>query len=101
VALTKPFQELLERLGRSADDSINICYQSAEQGFRVRTSKVNMADTVVEAISDLGCNVWYEINPSVASGRSKAEDISRLAAVWIDIDFKDSGIQSPDNAHES
>ena len=100
MALTKPFQELLERLGRSADESINICYQSSEQGFKVRTSKVNMADTVVEAISDLGCNVWYEINPSVASGRSKAEDISRLAAVWIDIDFKDSGIQSADNAHE-
>lgn len=100
MALTKPFQELLERLGRSADDSVNICYQSAEQGFKVRTAPVSMADTVTEALNDLDCNVWYEINPSIVRGRSKAEDVSRLAAVWIDIDFKDSGIQSAENAHE-
>ena len=100
MALTKPFQELLERLGRESDDQVVIAYQSAKQGFRIRTTKVSMADTVVEALNDLECNVWYEINPSVANGRSKAEDVSRLAAVWIDIDYKDSGIQSADNAHE-
>lgn len=100
MALTKPFQELLERLGREADDQVNIAYQSAKQGFKTRTTKVGMADAVVEALNDLECNVWYEINPSIASGRSKAEDISRLSAVWIDIDFKDSGIQSVTNANE-
>jgi len=100
LALTKPFQELLERLGRSEDDNLNIAYQSVKQGFKVKATKVRHADSVVEALNDLECNVWYEINPSIASGRSKAEDVSRLSAVWVDIDYKDSGIQSPDNAHE-
>jgi P4 family phage/plasmid primase-like protien len=59
-----------------------------------------MADNVVDALTDLECNVWYEINSSQAKGRSKAEDISFLNAVWIDIDYKESGIQSEENAHE-
>jgi P4 family phage/plasmid primase-like protien len=100
MALTKPFQELLERLGRSADDAVTVCYQSATQGFRVKQTKVSLADTVVEALTDLSANVWYEINPAQADGRCKAEDVSRLAAVWIDIDFKDTGIQSAERAHE-
>ena len=100
MALTKPLQELLERLGRAEDEHVNLAYQSAKQGFKVRSTTPNMADSVVEALNDLECNVWYEINPSIAKGRSKAEDITRLSAVWIDIDFKDSGIQSADNAHE-
>ena len=98
--MTKPFVELLERLGRSEDDALNVCYQSEKQGFKVKATKVRHADSVVEALNDLDCNVWYEINPSIAQGRSKADDINRLAAVWIDIDFKDEGIQSADNAHE-
>lgn len=98
--MTKPFHELLTRLGREPEDQINIAYQSAKQGFKTRSTKVQMADAVVEALNDLECNVWYEINPSEARGRSKAEDISALAAVWIDIDFKSEGIQSRENAHE-
>ncbi len=100
MALTKPFQELLERLGRDANDSVVVCYQSAKQGFRVRSTKVQHADSIVEALSDLECNVWYEINPSSSNVRAKADDITRLAGVWIDIDYKDSGAQSEKNAQE-
>ena len=100
MAITKPFQELLSRLNRSEDGHVNIAYQSAEQGFKVRSTTPAMADNVVDALTDLECNVWYEINSSQAKGRSKAEDISFLNAVWIDIDYKESGIQSEGNAHE-
>lgn len=98
--MTKPLQELLERLGREANDPVNIAYQSASQGFKVKSTTTRLASSVVEALNDLDCNIWYEINPSTAKGRSKAEDVTKLAAVWIDIDFKDEGIQSADNAHE-
>lgn len=100
MAITKPFQELLERLGRSEEDALTVCYQSAAQGFKVKTTKVKFADTVVETLTELEANVWYEINPSSVSGRAKADDITALSAVWIDIDFKDTGIQSEGNAHE-
>ena len=101
MALTKPFYELLSRLNRGeAVENVNIAYQSNKQGFKVRSTSATMADDVVEALTDLQCNVWYEINSSTAKGRSKAEDISYLNAVWIDIDFKETGIQSEENAHE-
>lgn len=100
MALTKPFQELLERLGRSPEDSLAVCYQSASQGFRVKNTRVEFADLVVETLTELDANVWYEINPSSVSGRAKAEDVTRLAAVWIDIDYKETGIQSEDNAYQ-
>lgn len=98
--MTKPFQELLERLGRSEDDALAVCYQSASQSFRVKMSKVKFADTVVEALTDMNANVWFEINPSSADARARAEDITRLAAVWIDIDYKETGIQSEENADQ-
>lgn len=98
--MTKPLQELLERLGREANNPVNIAYQSASQGFKVKSTTTRLASSVVEALNDLDCNIWYEINPSTAKGRSKAEDVTKLAAVWIDIDFKDEGIQSAENAHE-
>ena len=97
--VTKPFQELLERLGRTADDKVTVCYQSASQGFRTKRTTVSHADLVVETLNDLDVNIWYEINPSNSDSRAKADDITRLSALWIDIDFKDSGVQSPDNAH--
>ncbi len=101
MALTKPFEELLARLNRfGSDEHVNIAYQSATQGFKVRSTIPSMADDVVEALTDLECNVWYEINSSVTKGRSKAEDISFLNAVWIDIDYKETGIQSEENAHQ-
>ena len=68
MALTKPFQELLERLGREQGDDVVICYQSATQGFKVKRTKVEFADTVVEALNELEANVWYEINPSITAG---------------------------------
>lgn len=98
TAMTKPFQELLERLGYEQDQNVTVCYQSATQGFRVKQTKLQFADTIVEALTDMKANVWYEINPSNATGRAKADDISRLSAVWADIDFKETGVQSPENA---
>ena len=100
MALTKPFQELLERLGRDATSPVTICYQSASQGFKVKQTKVEFADTVVEALTDMEMNVWYEINPSNVPGRATANDITRLSAVWVDIDYKDTGIQSEGNASQ-
>lgn len=100
MALTKPFQELLERLGYEADDTVKVCYQSATQGFKVKATKLQLADTVVETLTDLKANIWYEINPSTTALRSKANDVTRLAAVWVDIDYKETGIQSPENAHQ-
>ena len=94
------FLELLERLGRTEDDNVTICYQSAVQRFTAKTIKVSMAESTVSALDTLNNNIWFEINPSSVAGRATASDITGLAAVYIDIDYKDSGAGSIAKAKE-
>lgn len=92
--------ELLERLGRTTEDNVTICYQSAIQRFTSKTIKVALAESTVTALDTLGNNIWFEINPSSATGRASLDDITALAAVYIDIDYKDGGAGSVAKARE-
>ena len=94
------FKELLSRLGREAEDNVTICYQSATQKFAAKTIKVELVDSVVDALDSLSNNIWFEINPSGVAGRATAKDITRLAAVFADIDYKDGGAGSVQQARE-
>lgn len=94
------FVELLGRLGRELDDDVTICYQSATQKFSAKTIKVELVDSVVDALDSLSNNIWYEINPSSVAGRATAKDITRLSAVFADIDYKDGGAGSVKQARE-
>ena len=97
---TAQFVELLERLGRSTEDNVTICYQSEVQRFTAKTIKVGLAESTIQALDSLNNNVWYEINPASAQGRAKADDITQLAALYIDIDYKDSGAGSVEKSKE-
>ena len=94
------FVELLERLGRTPEDSVTICYQSAIQRFTAKTIKVAFAESTVTALDTLSNNIWFEINPSDITGRASADNITQLAAVYIDIDYKDGGAGSIAKAKE-
>jgi hypothetical protein len=94
------FKDLLLRLGRSEDDNVTICYQSSKQKFMAKTIKVDLADNVIAALDALENNVWFEINPSNVNGRATARDIDQLAAVYIDIDYKDGGAGSVQAARD-
>lgn len=94
------FVELLERLGRTEGDNVTICYQSAVQRFSAKTISVAMAESTISALDTLDNNIWFEINPSDTSGRASADNILQLAALYIDIDYKDGGAGSVANAKE-
>ena len=94
------FVELLSRLGRELEDDVTICYQSSTQKFAAKTIKVELVDSVVDALDSLNNNIWFEINPSSVQGRATAKDITRLSSVFIDIDYKDSGAGSVQQARD-
>lgn len=96
-----PFRRLLARLGRSADP-IRVGY-SDNQIFKSTYVDSAHLDRVIDHLRDTGMNVWFEVNPSLydaEQGRSSAQHITRLAAVWADLDFKDSGLGSEDGAFQ-
>ncbi len=81
---------LLALLGRT-DSHVRLGIQAPGQAFtplRVRRADL---DATLHQIADTA-NLWFEVNPStyaLESGRSSATHISRLTALWCDIDYKE------------
>lgn len=83
------FYELLKLLGREGE-AIRIARGKAGEfaNAPVDYDKIPQALELLEASQ---YNAWFEINPSDfnrPTGRSNAEDISRLTALYADLDYK-------------
>lgn len=93
TSIADGFLRLLTTLDRSHDD---VRFGHSEN-HDFATTKVANADIAawLEGIVPLERNVWFEINPSSFSadlGRSSEGDITRLSALYVDVDFKPEGM---------
>lgn len=88
--------QLLDRLGYTDDEHVAICSQRPGQRFTSRTVATPLVDILpTELLGD----VWYSVNPTVpTAGRGTAEQVTRLAAVWADLDIKPGGVDTMDVA---
>lgn len=93
IGLTLP--ELLAELGYTPEEHTTINTEAPGQSFTTRRTTAEDAE-----IPSPDVNVWFGINPirPESSGRGTAKDITRLAALWVDIDIKDGGAQDFDIA---
>lgn len=96
--MTLTFADLLELLGYEPDEHVSVCRQAPGQPFR--------ADVVTAAAAagiDLPptTNLWFGVNPvdGGARGRGTVADVTRLAALYADLDAKQSGLQDFTTAH--
>src|SRR5262245_47958896 len=95
------FTELLDLLGYAPGERLSLNCQAAGGGQF--TSRVLDYDGPIEsralALSD-GNNVWFGVNPISPreSGRGGADDVTRLAAVWCDLDVKPGACRDLDHA---
>lgn len=88
--------QLLERLDYQADETLTINYQRPGQHFITRTT--TPAAATIDGLND--ADVWYSINPTCpTTGRGKAQDVTRLAALWADLDVKPGGCPDMDTAN--
>lgn len=88
------FAELLELLGYTDTEHIGICHSSSGQ-FHTAVLPPAAAPAYVDALPDTA-DIWYQVNPTAGpvrtnSGRGTADDVTRLAALWCDLDVKDGG----------
>lgn len=93
------FPRLLSLLGREND----IIWLARGDATTFTTTPIPFANILpaMEALSRGKWNVWFEVNRSLYqgnSGRSSAGHITRLNALWADLDFKDNGLGSLDGA---
>lgn len=94
------FVKLLERIGRSGEP-IRLAAEGEGHSFRTWPVQPEQVDDAVAAAVERNLNVWFEINPSSFDedkGRSSTKHITRLAALYVDVDYKDGGMGSLPNA---
>jgi P4 family phage/plasmid primase-like protien len=88
------FVTLLKLLKRDGD-TIRIAYQKPDIAFSNSPVIFENVDAAVTLLTEQQLNVWFEINESnyvAAKGRSSEQNITRLSALYADLDFKDTGL---------
>lgn len=86
---------LLHRPG----EHVSVCHQAPGGAFRADIVPAEDAPAVALALGP-GVNVWFGVNPVTrdAAGRGSIEDVTRLAALWADLDVKPGGLPTFDAA---
>jgi P4 family phage/plasmid primase-like protien len=102
---TTPIAELHVALGHDVDDLIAISYLNKSGIWNTRHVKLKFADSFARSLDADANNVYVMVNevrglaPS-SHGRGDASQITRLKALWADLDFKDSGLTTADMSKE-
>ncbi|MGH3954461.1 MAG: DNA primase family protein [Mycobacterium sp.] len=95
------FTDLLDTLGYDEGEHLSLNYQPPGGQF---LSQVVAFDQTVQtralSLAD-GQNVWFGVNPigERLSGRGGANDVTRWAAIWCDLDVKAEACQDIDHAY--
>lgn len=102
------FAELLDLLGHVDDyrhDQVAVCWKFPGGTFTPELLTTEYAPPFVDhwtASPDRPVDVWFSVNPidsSVTTGRGTARDVTRLAALYADVDVKPGACPDVDTAH--
>lgn len=101
------FAELLELLGYTDGEHVGICWQPMhDKEFRKAVVGYGGAADTAMLIGP-NADTWFQVNPTAPrpvdddgrqKGRGTAEDVTRLAALWADLDIKAGGCNSVEQA---
>lgn len=97
------FAALLDLLNHTDDEFHAVCHESESVTFNSRVTDKQSAAEVVAGLPD-NANVWFSVNPTkgparIKDGRGGAADVTRLAALFADLDVKPGGCADDDVAH--
>jgi hypothetical protein len=93
------FTELLDRLGHTDDERVVITYSPTGGPLTIDIVRAADAPQHVDGLPD-GVNVWFNVNPTSvplqrdSNTRGTAADVTRLAALHLDLDIKPGGCPS-------
>lgn len=103
------FTELLDALGIEPDDQISVCFKTPGGPFTPTLGHAK--DAPARAAAQAGrADVWLQVSPIRADAylqpgeRGKAEHVSRIPALWADLDVKpvsEGGTGSTENCRKA
>lgn len=99
---TLPFTDVLDHLGYDGTDHLALCYKQGDGPF---TTIVNTPAIIAAAAPGFpDADVWFSVNPVTGPARTGArggaDTITRLNALYADIDIKPGGCTDLDQAHQ-
>ena len=94
---SSPVLDLHSGLGHDPEANVAVSYINASGIWNTRHVKLKYADSFVRSLDADNNNVYVMVNEVTglvsAHGRGDASQVSRLKALWADLDFKDSGLK--------
>ena len=89
------FPALLDLLNHTDGEFAAVCHEGNSVPFNSTVTDSRSAIGVVAGLPD-DVNVWFSVNPTrgparIKDGRGGAADVTRLAALFADLDVKEGG----------
>jgi len=95
------FVELLDLLGYQPDDTVTVCHRPPGDAFVPTWTTASKAPDVADDHTD--SDVWFSVNGLLrrnGAGRGKVADVTRMSALYADLDVKPGGMATRDAAGE-
>jgi len=102
----RPILDLFTRLGKTDSDKVTVCYFGPRNSWTSKMLPLGNADIFAQTLTANGMNVYTMVNSvdestiTSSNTRGDVNDITRLNALWADLDYKDSGIKDEDTARQ-
>lgn len=95
------FAQLLTRVGHAPAAAVTICHQEPGRPFTVTWTTAELAPEVADTYAATS-DVWFNVNGlwSRDAGRGRTQDVTRLAALWADLDVKPGGLPTMQVAND-
>jgi hypothetical protein len=96
--------EVLDCLGRAEGEFTAVCHRPTGGEFTSSVVKPVDASAEVNSLPEKAC-IWFSVNPTAGperhnQGRGREREVSRWAALYLDVDVKDGAFPDLDKAAE-
>ena len=101
----KLIKALFSELDCDEDDNVSVSYFNETGVWNTRHQKLKYVDAFVQTLTEDRNNVYVMVNEVkglIPTGQSRgdASKITKLRALWADLDFKDSGLKNAETAKD-
>jgi len=91
-----PIRDMFLAMNCQLDEHVSVSYFNESGVWNTRHTKLKYADSFAQMLEEDSSNVYVmvnEVSAGPAVGRGDVSQITRVRALWADLDFKESGLK--------